>query len=40
MWNEGKDGSKSFNPIMLKRAIGMANDMFKGNAQHDSNELL
>jgi ubiquitin C-terminal hydrolase len=40
MWNESENSTKSFNPIMLKRAIGMKNDMFKGNAQHDSNELL
>lgn len=40
MWNEAENGSKCFNPILLKRAIGMKNDMFKGNQQHDSNELL
>jgi ubiquitin C-terminal hydrolase len=40
MWNEEENGQKSFNPILLKRAIGIKNDMFKGNQQHDSNELL
>lgn len=40
MWNEPRSSQSSFNPILLKRAIGMKNDMFKGNAQHDSNELL
>lgn len=39
MWNEDA-GQKSFNPILLKRSIGIKNEMFRGNLQHDSNELL
>lgn len=46
MWNEDQSSKsanswqKAFNPFALKRAIGTKNDMFKGNAQHDSGELL
>jgi hypothetical protein len=38
MWNHPKGGV--FNPMILKRAIGMKNSLFKGNSQHDSNELI
>lgn len=32
--------ANSFNPFAIKLAIGNKNDMFKGNAQHDSSELI
>lgn len=46
MWNEGLNAKSntfmagSFNPFAIKMAIGNKNDMFKGNAQHDSSELI
>jgi len=38
LWNKQK--SQSFSPYRLKNAIGKANSMFKGDAQHDSQEFL
>ena len=43
MWNQegGKlYSSDSFNPHILKKAIGNKNSLFKGYSQHDSNELI
>ena len=42
MWNSQVKihGQEVFNPMVLKRAIGTKNSLFKGNAQHDSNELI
>ena len=46
MWNESLNAKSntfmagSFNPFAIKMAIGNKNDMFKGNAQHDSSELI
>ena len=34
IWN--KENSYNFSPSILKIAIGKANSMFKGDAQHDS----
>ena len=34
VWNKQK--SNTFSPYRLKNAIGKANSMFKGDAQHDS----